>query len=394
MTDPLPWPIHPAADLFPMLDDDELRALADDIAAHGLHEPVWLYDDPERGPVLLDGRNRRAACDLAGKIMSAKDVRWYQGDDPIGFVISENVKRRHLMAGQLAVVADEADALADAEEAAAGARSAAAAESNRRRSAAAESPELAPVPTPEKPTPVHTRERFAAAAGISPRSAGQYKRVKEKAPELREKIKSGELSLKEAEKEVRLRDKAAKVAEIAATPVADLPADVTFPVILADPPWRYDYAEDTTRQIENHYPTMPLDDIAALEVPAADDAVLFMWATSPKLREAFTVLDGWGFTYRTCMVWAKDKIGMGYYARQQHELVLIATRGQLPVPDPADRPPSVFHGPRTEHSAKPVVLHELIERMYPQYRRVELFARAARPGWSVWGNQAQNEDVA
>lgn len=204
----------------------------------------------------------------------------------------------------------------------------------------------------------------------------------------------GEVTESAALKIAKQRKKAEKVATIAAQPVAALPEDVTYPVLLADPPWRYDYAEDTTRQIENHYPTMPLADIAALKVPAADDAVLFCWATSPKLREAFDVLDGWGFSYRTCMVWVKDKIGMGYYARQQHELVLIATRGQLPVPDPADRPSSVFHGPRTQHSAKPDALHELIERMYPHYRRVEMFARSARPGWAAWGNQAPGEDVA
>lgn len=198
----------------------------------------------------------------------------------------------------------------------------------------------------------------------------------------------GEVTESGAVKLARQRAKAEKVATIAAQPVADLPQDVTFPVLLADPPWRYDYAEDTTRQIENHYPTMPLDDIAALKVPAADDAVLFMWTTSPKLREAFTVLDGWGFTYRTCMVWVKDKIGMGYYARQQHELLFIASRGKLPVPEPSDRPPSVFHGARTAHSAKPPIVHELIERMYPHYRRCELFARSPRPGWDVWGNQA------
>lgn len=200
------------------------------------------------------------------------------------------------------------------------------------------------------------------------------------------------LTVGEAAKVVRQQAKAERVAQIASAPVAALPQDVTFPVLLADPPWRYDYAEDTTRQIENHYPTMALDDIAALQVPAADDAVLFMWTTSPKLREAFTVLDGWGFGYRTCMVWVKDKIGMGYYARQQHELLFIATRGQLPVPDPADRPSSVFHGLRTAHSAKPPTAHELIERMYPHYRRVELFARAARPGWSAWGNQVAGAD--
>jgi N6-adenosine-specific RNA methylase IME4 len=88
------------------------------------------------------------------------------------------------------------------------------------------------------------------------------------------------------------------------------------------------------------------------------------------------------------MVWVKDKIGMGYYARQQHELLLIGKRGNLPVPDPEDRPSSVFYERRGVHSAKPEVLYEVIEDMYPTFDRVELFARRSRDGWASWGNEA------
>ena len=135
---------------------------------------------------------------------------------------------------------------------------------------------------------------------------------------------------------------------------------------------------------------MTLDEICALPVSgvAASDAVLFLWATSPKLPEAFRVLEAWGFTYKTCMVWVKDKIGMGYYARQKHELLLIATRGNIPTPAPSDRPPSVIEATRLEHSAKPIEFYEAIERMYPTLERLELFSRSPRHGWAVWGNQA------
>jgi N6-adenosine-specific RNA methylase IME4 len=182
------------------------------------------------------------------------------------------------------------------------------------------------------------------------------------------------------------------IVEPDATPTPEL-AGQLFHVLLADPPWRYEHVRTESRAIENQYPTMELDDIAQLDVPAADDAVLFCWATSPKLVEAFEVLTGWGFTYRTCMVWVKDQIGMGYYARQQHELLLIASRGQLPTPAPENRPASVFMAPRGAHSVKPAVAQELIERMYPEYARVELFARNTRPGWQAWGNQIAGHDV-
>ena len=163
-----------------------------------------------------------------------------------------------------------------------------------------------------------------------------------------------------------------------------------FPLVYADPPWRYEHVKTNNRAIENHYPTMDLDEICALPVHeiTTDDCVLLLWATSPKLEESMRVISSWGFTYRTCMVWDKEKIGMGYYARQQHELLLIATKGAPPTPLPENRPSSVIRCIRGEHSAKPDVFYELIERMYPDFRKVELFARNKRDGWQVWGNQS------
>ncbi len=167
--------------------------------------------------------------------------------------------------------------------------------------------------------------------------------------------------------------------------------DGQYPIIYADPPWRYEHVKTENRAIENHYPTMDLDEICALPVSdiATPDSVLFLWTTSPKLAESMQVIDAWGYTYRTCMVWDKDRIGMGYYARQQHELLLIATRGSVPVPEPENRPPSVIRIKRDdEHSAKPAEFYAMIERMYPELRKLELFARTRRDGWSAWGNQA------
>ena len=115
-----------------------------------------------------------------------------------------------------------------------------------------------------------------------------------------------------------------------------------------------------------------------------------MWATSPKLYECMKVLDAWRFDYRTDMVWVKDMIGMGYYARQRHESLLIARRGDLPPPVPDARPNSVVEAPRLEHSAKPPVFYDLIDSMYPGIRKIELFGRncAGREWWTFWGNQA------
>lgn len=166
--------------------------------------------------------------------------------------------------------------------------------------------------------------------------------------------------------------------------------DGKYGLIYADPPWRYDHSKTDNRKIENNYPTLSLDEICELPIEqlAADDCALFLWATSPKLRQAMGVLDAWGFVYRTCAVWDKQKIGMGYYFRQQHELLLVAARGSPAVPEPGARVSSVFSAPRSEHSSKPKEVYGILERMYPTAPRIELFARHSEPGWSTWGNDA------
>lgn len=165
-----------------------------------------------------------------------------------------------------------------------------------------------------------------------------------------------------------------------------------YRLLYADPPWRYEHIETESRAIENQYPTMSLGEICALDVPAADDAVLFLWATSPKLAEAMRVIEAWGFDYRTCAVWDKERMGMGYYFRQQHELLLVAARGAVPVPEPSARVSSLIRVKRSRvHSQKPQEVRELLESMYPRLSdkdRVELFARETRTGWSVWGDEA------
>jgi len=112
-----------------------------------------------------------------------------------------------------------------------------------------------------------------------------------------------------------------------------------------------------------------------------------MWATAPKLEEAFQVLNSWGFTYKTCAIWDKEKKGMGYYFRINHELLLVATKGSFPTPADANRVDSIIKSPYEGHSKKPQVIYEIIEAMYPNIPKIELFCRSPRDGWDAWGNE-------
>lgn len=161
----------------------------------------------------------------------------------------------------------------------------------------------------------------------------------------------------------------------------------TFDIIYADPPWRYDMSISETRDIENQYPTMDVEEICALPLPEiAKDALLIMWATAPKLIEALNVMEAWGFQYKTHSIWDKGKIGMGYWFRGQHELLLIGTKGNFSPPEVEFRNSSIYHEDRSAPSVKPEFYYDWIETAFPG-KRVELFARQARDGWANWGNE-------
>jgi N6-adenosine-specific RNA methylase IME4 len=421
--------VHPAATLFPMMDAEALQALADDIREHGQREPVILYHG-----AVLDGRNRLRACELAGvepRFVTRTDA---EVGDPIDFVLSLNKHRRHLEPPQLAALSVRISA-AYAVAAAERHRLASAKGGSAERKAGTES--VPAFTAPERDPDARSLTQAAKAVGAGREATERMAAVLRVAPEVFAAVESGLIAtvtdakaaaalpkaqraefmqrvetggeertaalkqlrapavLAEAKAirnergEARRTERMETLAAIA-TGNRGLDGVGTFPVIYADPPWRYDVVESESRAIENHYPTMSNEDIYALPIQSlcTDDAVLFLWATSPKLVEAIQVVAAWGFTYKTCMVWAKDKIGMGYYARQQHELLLIATRGAPPTPAPADRPSSIVNATRGEHSAKPTEFYELIERMYPALPKIELFCRSPRDGWSAWGNQS------
>lgn len=190
------------------------------------------------------------------------------------------------------------------------------------------------------------------------------------------------------------RENAQRLAEELSANSKPLNADRRYAVIYADPATRFK-AGFSSRSIENHYPTDDID--AWCKLPVRDiawtDSLLFCWTTVPHLANTINLLlPAWGFDYKSCLCWDKVVAGTGYWARNQHELLLIATRGSPPLPAPADVPASVHAERKGDHSAKPDYYHELIERMTPGRARIELFARGTREGWASWGNQAHAQE--
>jgi N6-adenosine-specific RNA methylase IME4 len=144
------------------------------------------------------------------------------------------------------------------------------------------------------------------------------------------------------------------------------------------------------RSADNHYATSSLEAIKAIDVRSimASDSAMFLWATVPMLPQALETLAAWGFAYKSNFLWIKDRIGTGYWSRNAHEHLLIGTRGKIPAPAPGTQWPSVIQAPVGRHSEKPATVYELIELYFPTLPKIELFARAARPGWDCWGLEA------
>lgn len=171
---------------------------------------------------------------------------------------------------------------------------------------------------------------------------------------------------------------------------------MTFDLVLADPPWSYD-RKVGVGIADDIYSTMSLDEIKRLPVMGGDNSVLLLWATFPLLKEALEVIESWGYEYKTVgFTWVKLNsdgspfFGIGHYTKSNAEVCLLAIKGKgLPVKD--NRISSVVMSVRREHSRKPDQIYSLIERLYGDVRRIELFARNKRVGWEAWGNQVPKE---
>lgn len=240
----------------------------------------------------------------------------------------------------------------------------------------AESSSVTPVPT-------------LAELGLTKNESAQAQTLAALAREEFEAVKAGKESKARAIKKAKRKKKKAaharKVKEASEKPKAV--SEGPFDLILADPPWRYEHCEADNREIENQYPTATLDDIFKHSPNAKENSILFLWATAPKVEEAISVMNAWGFSYRTCAVWDKQKIGMGYWFRIQHELLLVGVKGKPGATPESERISSIFSEKRGPHSSKPVCVYEWIERAFPGTDKLEMYCRKPRDGWASWGNE-------
>ena len=251
---------------------------------------------------------------------------------------------------------------------------------------------------------------FDDAAKVTGRSRGslwKLKTIVEKAEEDPEKFGHVLEKLEKGPKDKKMSvDFAYKTVtnKIASeTPTPDLPTE-QYEVIYIDPPWKYDLELSGSPD----YKTMTIEEMIKEipQLPAYKDCVLFMWVTNPKNHEAMELLTEWGFEYRTKMTWVKTKDkkvsledeiegiklqkGTGHYIHGADEMLWIAIKGSPGTPTTDARPASVIFAERTTiHSQKPNIFYEIIEKMYPAKKKLEMFSRNVREGWEAWGDSLE-----
>jgi N6-adenosine-specific RNA methylase IME4/ParB-like chromosome segregation protein Spo0J len=378
MTD---YDLHDLCKLFPPMPEDQFNSLIDSIRDHGLLTPIMLHEGK-----ILDGRHRYKACINLGIEPSFEE---YEGEDALGYVIALNLSRRHLDESQRAMIAGRLSTLKHGES-----------KSTRSKGSI-------------EPSAALTRVEAGQKLNVGKESVKRARKVLEHGTtELAQAVDAGQITVSVAAKISELDHK--QQAQVMADPKPEQAikkiarqekeqelAERTiiqtmhsegklYGVIYSDPPWKYETFSENgmDRSADNHYPTMSMFEMMTLDVPAADDCVLFMWATVPMLPEALDLLHEWGFNYKSHICWIKDRQGTGYWTRNKHELLLIATKGKVPAPAMGTQPPSVIELPLGRHSEKPAFFADMISTLYPTTPKLEMFARIGRVGWDVIGNEA------
>lgn len=358
---------HPAAKIFPLMSDDELRELARDIGEKGLLQPIMLFEGK-----VLDGRNRLLACRAAGVTPRFEEWTPRDGLTPTAWVVSLNLERRHLTSDQRACCAVEVLPLLEAEakerQEAQGERGV---EGGRGKLKTLE--EKIPQGFTREP---QSRDVVAKLFNTNEHYVAEAKRLKAESPDTFEAVKAGKIRLSRILQEKK-RESLIQAIETTSR------IDGLYNVIAIDPPWQYaNRADDVTHRARNPYPSMTIEDIKALEIPAAEDCVLWLWTTNAFMHEAYHVLEAWGFTPKTVLTWVKDRMGTGDWLRGQTEHCLMAVKGRPPVR--LTNQTTVIYGPLREHSRKPDEFYALVESLCPG-SKLEMFARTERKGWESHG---------
>lgn len=358
---------HAVANIFPMMGEEEFAALVEDIKKNGLMEAIWLHDGK-----IIDGRNRYNACLKAG----VKPIfREFNGSGSlVSFVLSLNLKRRHLDKGQKALVALNALPFYEAE-------------AKERQTATLKQGDKLPVTQKiEERDAGEAAEQVGKMFGVNRQYIHEAKKIN---IEDKNDILSGKKKFVDVVKENKKAERKEKIAAQVDEIKKLQPIKKTeYGVIVIDPPWQFkgEYDPETRRSVGD-YPTMSFEEIQNIKLPMAKDCVVWFWGVDIYLKETLALIERMGLERKATLVWIKDKFGLGAWLRNQHEYCFVCVKGK-PMFD-GKSTSTILNAPRGKHSEKPNEFYVLVEKVCPDPRRLDYFARKKREDWDVYGDEVK-----
>lgn len=343
---------HKVSEFFPLMSELELKELAEDIKVNGLKEPITLFEGK-----IVDGRNRYLACLKAG--IEPVFVEWKEKSSLVDFVVSMNLRRRHLTESQKACAAVEVLSFFEKE-------------AKERMSKGGKGVELIPQLKGK------ARDQAGKIIGVSGRYVADAKKIKEKLPEEFELIKAGKKKITEIVRKLKKKSQLEGIKNL------ELP-EGKFNVIVMDPPWKFGGYDPDGLRGEGDYPVMEIEEIKKIKIPAADDCILWLWGVDLLLKETLDLIEFWGFERKSTLIWVKDKMGLGHWLRNQHEYCFLCVKGK-PVFH-GENVPSVLHASRRKHSEKPEEFYEIVEKASPYKKKLDYFSRKQRKNWQCFGDE-------
>jgi len=337
--------------LIPLLSKEEYAQLEENLLLNGIREPISLW-----GETIIDGHNRYEIAQKYGLLFTTINYDFENEDNVLLWIIKNQFGRRNISAYDRSILALNLKPII----------------AEKAKEQQIRKPISVVSQNSEKQKPIDTQKELAEIAGVSHDTIAKVEKIEQIAtPEIKSQLKRGDISINKAYQDIKRQEKQQKI--IIPQPES---SDVKYDVILADWIQQYNFQE-----------------IKVLEIPAENNAVLYIWATAPKLIEALEVLHSWGFTYKSQMVWDKENIGTDHWVRGQHEILLIGVKGTFKPPASETKVSSVYKEKLTQQSKKPNYYYDLIEKMHPNCRYIELFSKEKHnEKWTIWNNQiSENE---
>jgi N6-adenosine-specific RNA methylase IME4 len=364
--------------LIPALTAEEFKQLEQNCLDEGIREKIITWNG-----FIIDGHNRYEIATRWNLDYQTESKYFKNENDVKEWMINNQFGRRNLSNYQRSVLALQLEEVFSAK----------AKEQQVRK------PESV-IQKSEEQKPIVTIKEVAKVANVSHDTIAKVKKIEAVAtPEVKAQLSTGEISInqvyQEIKKEEKKEERLQKIELIKESiEKENKTLEGVFDVIAIDPPWEYSerggfsseqHDEDSNRGGVD-YPTLTVEELKLLKLPAKDDCVLYLWTTHAFLRDSYNLLDAWGFTYKAVIIWDKEKMGMGRNIRMQCEFCLLAIKGNPLLQGSSVR--DIIREPRREHSRKPIKFYELVETMTTG-RKLDYFSREKRENWEVYGAESE-----